>query len=74
MGGNHCLPLFHMARSFIWLEANISGMSWHGESLSSVTPDKQRITCKNKRKNTSETSIKGKESIQEPENQCKREK
>ena len=43
-------------------------MSGNGESLSSVTPDKQRIPRKNKIKKTSDTSIKGKESIQEPDN------
>ena len=42
-------------------------MSGHGESLSSVTPDKQRITQKNKRKITPDTSIKEKEIIQEPD-------
>ena len=32
-------------------------MSEHGESLSSVTPDKQRIPCNNKGKKDSENSI-----------------
>ena len=38
-------------------------MSEHGESVSSITPDKKRITRKNKRKKTSDTPITGKESI-----------
>ena len=32
-------------------------MSGHGETLLTVTPDQQRITCKNKRRKTSDTSI-----------------
>ena len=35
----------------------LSVLSGHGENLSSVTPDTLRITCKNKRKKTSDTSI-----------------
>ena len=54
--------------------SSLSGMSGHGESLSSITPDKQRIPRKNKRKNTSDTSIKGKESFQEPDSPSKRAK
>ena len=34
-------------------------MSVHGESLSSVNPDKQRILGKNRRKKISDTYIKG---------------
>ena len=49
-------------------------MSWHGASVSSESPDKQRIPHKNKTKNTFDTSIKVKESIQEPENPSKRAK
>ena len=49
-------------------------MSEHGASVSGESPDEQRITCKNKRKNTSDTLIKGKESIQIPDNQSKRAK
>ena len=51
--------------------SSLSVMSVHGESVSSVTPDKQRIPRKNKRKKTSDTLIKGKESIQEPDNSRK---
>ena len=51
--------------------SSLSVMSVHGESVSSVTPDKQRIPRKNKRKKTSDTFIKGKESIQEPDNPSK---
>ena len=40
----------------------------HGVSVSSVTPDKQFITRKNKNYKTSDTSIAVKESIQEPYN------
>ena len=43
-------------------------MYGHGEILSGVTTDKQSIPRKNKRKKTSDTSIKRKESIQEPGN------
>ena len=49
-------------------------MFGNGESVSSVTPDKQRITCNNKRKKTSETLITGKEIIQESDNPSKRAK
>ena len=49
-------------------------MSGHGKSLSSVTPDQQRIPLNNKRKKTSDTSITGKEIIQEPYNPSKRAK
>ena len=35
-------------------------MSGHGASVSSESPDKQRIHCKNKMNNNSDTSIKGK--------------
>ena len=52
----------------------ISGMSVHGESLSSITPDKRRITRNNKRKKTPDTLIKVKEIIKEPENPSKRTK
>ena len=50
---------------------SLSGMSGHGASVSSVTPDKQRTTRKNKRNNTSDTSIKGKYIIQVPDNPSK---
>ena len=53
---------------------SLSSISGHGASVSSEPPYKQRIPCKNKRKNTPETSIKGKESIQEPDNPIKRAK
>ena len=49
-------------------------MSGHGENLSSVTPDKQRIPRNNKIKNTSDALIKRIESIKEPDNPSKREK
>ena len=49
-------------------------MSGNGESVSSVTPDKQRIPCNNKRKKTSDNLIKGKEIIQVPYNPSEREK
>ena len=51
--------------------SSLSGISVHGKSVSSVTPDKQRIPRNNKRKKTSDTSIKVKESIQEPCNPSK---
>ena len=41
------------------------------KSLSSVTPDKQRITRKNKRRKTSDTFIMRKETIPEPVNPSK---
>ena len=47
-------------------------MSGHRESLSNVTPNKQRIPCKNKRTKTSETLITRKETIQEPVSPSKR--
>ena len=49
-------------------------MSGHGESLSIVTPDQQRIPCKNKRKKTPGTLIIRKEPIQEPVNPRKKSK
>ena len=49
-------------------------MSGHGSSVSNESPDKQRIPQNNKRKNNLDTSIKGKESIQETYNQSKRQK
>ena len=49
-------------------------MSGNGESVSSEPPDKQRITHKNKRKNTLESSFKRKEIIQEIDNRSKRSK
>ena len=39
--------------------SGLYSMSGHGEKVSSATPDKQRITLKNRRK-YSDTSIKGK--------------
>ena len=53
---------------------SLSGISGHGSSVSSESPDKQRITRKNKRKNTSEISIKVRESIQVPDNPSKKAK
>ena len=41
----------------------VSVLSGHGESLSSLTPDQQRIPCNNKTKKTLDTLTKGKESI-----------
>ena len=49
-------------------------MSGHGACVSSESIDKQRIPRKNKRKNTSDTFIKQKESIQEPDKPSKRAK
>ena len=49
-------------------------MSGHGEILSSVTTDKQRIPRKKKGNKTPDTFIKGKESIQKPDNPSKRAK
>ena len=54
--------------------SSLSGMSGHVASVLCESPDKQRITRKNKRRNTSDTLIKGKESIQVPENPSKRAK
>ena len=49
-------------------------MSGYIESLSSVTPDQQRIPRENKRNKTSDTLIMRKETIQEPVNPSKSEK
>ena len=49
-------------------------MSRPGENVMTVLPDKQRFPFNIKRKKVSETLIKGKESIQEPDNPSKREK
>ena len=49
-------------------------MSGQGKNLSSVTSDQQRIPCKNTKMKTSDTSIKVKESIQDPVNRHKRNK
>ena len=46
----------------------------HRANIPGDSPEKQRIPCKNKIKNTSDTSINRKKSIQVPENQSKREK
>ena len=54
--------------------SSLSGMSGHVESLSSVTPDQERIPRKNKINKTSYTLITVKESIQEPYNPSKRAK
>ena len=51
---------------------SLSGMSGHGASVSSESPDKQCIPRKNKRKNTLDTLIKWREIIQEPDNPSKR--
>ena len=53
---------------------SLSGMSGPGESVTSEFLYKKRILRKNKIKKTLDTSIKGKESIQEPENPSKRAK
>ena len=49
-------------------------MSGHGASVSSESPDKQRMLRKKKIKDTSYTSIKGKESIKVTYNPIKRSK
>ena len=49
-------------------------MTRPGASVTTVSPDKQRFPSKIKRKKISETFIKGKESIQEPDNPIKRAK
>ena len=49
-------------------------MSRTGASVTTVFPDKQRFPSKIKRKKISETLIRGKKSIQEPENPSKRAK
>ena len=49
-------------------------MSRPGASVTNVSPGKQHISCKDKRNKTSETLIKGKESIQQPDNPSKRAK
>ena len=46
-------------------------MSGHGASVSIESPNKQRITHNNKRKNTPETLIKGRETIQVPDKPSK---
>ena len=46
-------------------------MSGHGASVSGESPDKQRIPRKNKIRRTLDTSIKGKEIIQVPDNPSK---
>ena len=53
---------------------SISVFPVHGEILSSVTQDQQHIPRNNKRKKTPDTSITGKEIIQEPDNPSKRSK
>ena len=40
-------------------------------SVTTESPDKQRIPCKDKRNKTSENLIKGQEIIQEPDNPSK---
>ena len=47
-------------------------MSRHGASTTTVFPDRERIPSKIKRKQISETFIKGKEIIKEPDNPSKR--
>ena len=49
-------------------------MSGPGSNVSSESPDKQCINCKNERKKTLDNSIKEKESIQELDNPSRREK
>ena len=48
-------------------------MSRHEASITTVSLDKERIPCKIKRKRIPKTLIKGKESIQEPDNPSKME-
>ena len=49
-------------------------MSGHGDIVSSVTPDKQRIPCKNKINKTSDTSITGKKVFKNQTTQVKGQK
>ena len=51
---------------------SVSSMSKNGSSITTVSPDKERIPREIKRKKISETLIKVKESIQEPDNPIKR--
>ena len=53
---------------------DLSGLSVHGEILSSVTPDQQCIPRNNKRKKTPNTLIIRKQPILEPVNPIKRAK
>ena len=53
---------------------SLSSVSRHGVILTTVSPDKERIPRKIKKKKISETLIKGKKSIQEPDNPSKRAK
>ena len=53
---------------------SVSSMPRHGASITNVLPYKERIPCRIKRKKISETLIKGKESIKEPDNPNKRAK
>ena len=53
---------------------SVSGISRHVSSITTVSPDKERIPCKIKRKKMPDILIKGKDSIQEPENPSKRAK
>ena len=52
----------------------VSVLTGQGESLSSETPDTLRISLKNKRKKTPDTSVIRKQHIQEPLNPSKRSK
>ena len=52
----------------------VSSMSRHGASITTLLPDKECIPCKIKVKKISETLIKRKDSIQEPDNQRERAK
>ena len=53
---------------------SLSSMSRPGASITTVSPDKELIPRKIKRKKFSETFIKGKETIQVPDNPSKRSK
>ena len=53
---------------------SLSSMSRHGESITTVSTDKELTPHRIKGKKISETLIKGKESIQETDNPIKRAK
>ena len=48
----------HKERYISKYDASLFVMSLHGASVSGESPDKQRISCNNKRKNTLDTLIK----------------
>ena len=49
-------------------------MSVHGASITTLLPDRDRISRKNEKKKLSEISITGNKITQEPDNQSKKEK